>query len=452
MSYLPHSETDFTEMLATIGVESIDDLFAMIPREDRIADQLNLPPALSELELAREVDALADAVFPATKSLHFLGGGFYDHFIPAVVDHLASNPQFVTAYTPYQAEASQGSLQAFFEYQTLITRLTGMAISNASQYDGATACVEAVLMSLAGNKRSKIIVPETLHPEYRDVLKTYLQHRDVVIEVIPTPSGILEPNLLQKAIDANTAAVLVQHPNFFGNLESVQELVKTTHESGALFIMCVDPISMGILVRPGDLGADLVVAEGQSLGIPMSYGGPGLGILAANETMLRKMPGRLVGQTKDRNGNTCWVLTMQTREQHIRREKATSNICSNQGLMAIRAMIYMAALGPRGLREVAEISTRNAHYLAEQLCEQTSLKLAFPNVPFFKEFVVRIPQKISAQKMLNVLWAEHHIHGGIALSRFGMANDLLLVAVTEKRTSAEIDLFVQKIRQIESRY
>ena len=433
MPYLSNTDTDRQEMLCSIGAMSVDELFAMIPAEDRFNGPLNLPDGLPELELGQLLRERETTLRPATESACFLGSGVYDHFIPAVVDALSSAPRFVTAYTPYQAEASQGSLQTFFEYQTLVARLTGMELSNASHYDGATACVEAVLMAHTATKRPKIVVPESLHPEYRQVLETYLTNLPVELLTLPTPGGVVDLEALSRILDNDTACVLVQHPNFFGNLESAQKIGKMVHEIGGLFIMCVDPISLGILKRPGDLGADIVVAEGQPLGIPMSYGGPFLGIMACRESLLRRIPGRLVGQTTDRRGNPCWVLTMQTREQHIRREKATSNICSNQGLMAVRACIYLAAVGPKGLREVATLCARKAHYLAEQLTTKTNLRLAFPQVPFFKEFTVRLPKGAS-------------VESGVALSRFGMDDDLLTIAVTEKRTKREMDRLVEQLQ------
>lgn len=447
MPYIPHTDSERSEMFRTIGVDSIDALFETIPPEDRFDGLLDIPAGLTELELDREFRKLASTNHPAIEHLHFLGGGCYDHFIPALVDHLASDPRFVTAYTPYQPEASQGSLQAFFEYQTLVARLCGMELSNASHYDGATACVEAVLMAHSATRRSKIVVPESLHPEYRQVLETYLANLPVRIETFPTPEAGIDPNALKAVLDDDTAAILVPQPNFFGSLEPVREIGEAIHRAGGLLIVCADPISLGLLTRPGDLGADIVVAEGQSLGIPMSYGGPFLGIMTCRESLIRRIPGRLVGRTRDRRGKTCWVLTMQTREQHIRREKATSNICSNQGLMALRAAVYLAALGPQGLKEVAELSVRNAHYLAQRLTEKTALTLAWPDRPFFKEFVVRTPAGIEAKELCRQLELKE-IYAGIPLSRFGMDERLLMLAVTEKRTREEMDRFVKEIADL----
>lgn len=451
MPYIPNTVEDQEIMLRSIGVNSIDELFNSIPPEDRFAGPLDIPDGLTELELNRLTAELESTLNPASTTLSFLGCGSYDHFIPSVVDHLASDPRFVTAYTPYQPEASQGSLKTFFEYQTLVARLTGMDLSNASHYDGATACVEAVLMAQATTGRKKILVPESLSPEYRLIMGTYLANLQAEIVTLPTPNGVFETETLKAFLGKDgdckdIACVVVQNPNFFGNLESLQEIGDLAHEAGALLIACVDPISLGILARPGDLGADIVVAEGQSLGIPMSYGGPYLGILACRESLLRRVPGRLVGQTTDRNGKTCWVLTMQTREQHIRREKATSNICSNQGLMAVRACIFMAALGPQGMQEVAELCARKARYLADRLVEKTKLSLVFPEKPFFKEFTVRTPAGLKAVDFAEKL-EQKNIFAGVPLSRFGLADDLLTIAVTEKRSKDDLDRFVEAVQE-----
>ena len=441
MTYVQNTSDDQKQMLETIGARSIDELFAMVPPELQLKRLLNLPGAFSELELTRLMGEITAQNTATTEMVSFLGAGCYDHFIPAAVDTLASHGNFVTAYTPYQAEASQGSLIAFFEYQTMIADLTGMDVSNASLYDGATACVEAIVMAASTGKRKRVIVPDTLHPETLETIRTYLANLDLEMVLLPT-GGKLDLNVLKAAIDDQTCCVLVANPNFFGNLEDVQVIGKIAHEAGALYIVSVDPISLGLLKRPVDYGADIVVAEGQSLGIPMSFGGPFLGIMACRESLLRKMPGRIVGQTVDRRGNRCWALTMQTREQHIRREKATSNICSNQGLMALRATIYLALVGPQGLKDAANLSLQKAHYLANQLTQHTPLKLAFPNVPFFKEFAVTLPDGVDADNLLEQL-AEAGFFGGVALGRwFPHSKQTLLIAVTEKRTKQELDVFV----------
>jgi glycine dehydrogenase subunit 1 len=371
----------------------------------------------------------------------FLGGGSYDHFIPAVVDAIAGRSEYYTAYTPYQAEASQGSLQAFFEFQTLICQLTGLDVANASLYEGGSAVAEAVIMARAINpRRRKVLVAESLHPEYRQVLATYLANINVPVEVLPTPNGFLDPDDLKRVVDEQALCVVVGHPNFFGCLEEVAALGATAQAQGALFIVSYNPISLGLLKRPGDYGADIAVAEGQGLGNPMSYGGPVLGLLACREPYVRRMPGRLVGQTTDRHGRRCWVLTMQTREQHIRREKATSNICTNQGLLALRTAVYLAALGPPGLKETAELCVRKAHYAAEQLIGLAGLRLRFTQ-PFFHEFSLQLPGDAAAALSHLLCWG---YHGGLHLGRWYPAlNNCVSVAVTEKRTRAEVDGLVK---------
>jgi glycine dehydrogenase subunit 1 len=423
-------------MLTAIGAESVQDLFRAIPPQLRLNRPLNLPPALSEIELAQHIQQLARRNRSADDAVCFLGGGSYDHFIPAVVDAVAGRSEYYTAYTPYQAEASQGSLQAFFEYQTLVCQLTGLDVANASLYDGGSAVAEAVIMALAANpKRGKVLVAESVHPEYRLTLTTYMANLEAKATTLPTPEGFLSPDDLKRAVDDQTTCVVVQHPNFFGCLEEVEALAAAAHAKGALFIVSFDPISLGLLKRPGQYGADIAVAEGQGLGNPMSYGGPYLGMLACREEFVRKMPGRLVGQTTDRHGKRCWVLTLQTREQHIRREKATSNICTNQGLMALKATVYLTALGPQGLRETAELCLRKAHYTAEQL-QAAGARLRF-NRPFFKEFTVAVPGDVPAllAKLLKTGY-----HAGLPLGRWYPAlADCVTLAVTEKRTKAEID-------------
>jgi glycine dehydrogenase subunit 1 len=336
MPYFLNTPEDQQAMLEAIGVASIDELFAMIPADMRLNRPLDIPPALGELELTARLSQLAGNNLSAEQKVCFLGGGSYDHFIPAVVDTLAGRGEFYTSYTPYQPEASQGNLQAFFEYQTLITQLTGMDVSNASLYDGGSAAVEAAMMCLAATKRhGRVVTAASVHPEYRQILETYLRNLDVELVTIGTPDGTINPEDLVSALNDRTACTLVQHPNFFGCLEDVERLARITHDAGAMFVVSFDPLSLGLLKRPGDYGADIAVAEGQSLGSPMAYGGPYLGIMACREEFVRRMPGRIKGQTTDRRGKRCWVLTLQTREQHIRREKATSNICTNQGLFAL---------------------------------------------------------------------------------------------------------------------
>jgi glycine dehydrogenase subunit 1 len=437
VSYVLNTPEDRDAMLKSIGVGSVDELFANIPAELRLRRPLDVPRALSEIELTSHVGRLAAGNRSASDALCFLGGGSYDHFIPAVVDAVAGRSEFYTAYTPYQAEASQGSLQAFFEFQTLICQLTGLDVANASLYEGGSAVAEAVLMAMTVTGRlGKVVVAESVHPEYRATLGTYLANLEPKAATLPTPHGFLDPDDLAKAVDDSTACVVVQHPNFFGCLEEVEALADVTHRHGALFIVSFDPISLGLLKRPGQYGADIAIAEGQCLGNPMIYGGPYLGVLACRQQFVRKMPGRLVGQTVDRNGRRCWVLTLQTREQHIRREKATSNICTNQGLFALRAGVYLAALGPEGLRETAELCTRKAHYAAEQLEKKAGLRPRFSR-PFFKEFTVRSSGSVPSA-LAHLL--HDGIHAGLHLGRwYSHLEDCLSVAVTEKRTREEID-------------
>jgi glycine dehydrogenase subunit 1 len=441
MPYFFNTPDDQQAMLEAIGVRSIEELFEMIPPELRLQRPLDLPPAKTEIELTSHISQLAGKNVSTDQSLCFLGGGSYDHFIPAVVDYIGGRGEYYTSYTPYQAEASQGNLQVFFEYQTLITQLTGMDVSNASLYDGASAVAEAVLMSLGATRRSRIVSLGSVHPEYRQVLDTYLANLQVEHVVVPAPEGVVPVEQLAAAIDDQTACVLVQQPNFFGCLEDVEAIGKAAHDAGALFVVSVDPISLGLLKRPGDYGADIVVAEGQSLGSPMSFGGPYLGIMACREEFVRRMPGRITGQTVDRRGKRCFVLTLQTREQHIRREKATSNICTNQGLFALRATVYLAQMGPQGMRSVAELCLRKSRYAAQQLAAQPRFELPFAQ-PTFKEFVVR--DRAGQVESLLEQAAQEGVFAGIPLGRwYPELADCFLVCVTEKRTREEIDRLVK---------
>jgi glycine dehydrogenase subunit 1 len=437
LSYVLNTSDQQQAMLQQIGVASLDELFQSIPASLRLKRPLNVPPALTEIEMTRHFQELAAKNQSADDAVCFLGGGSYDHFIPAVADAVAGRSEYYTAYTPYQAEASQGSLQAFFEFQTLIAELTGLDVANASLYDGGSAVAEAVLMAITQtNRHGRVLVAESVHPEYRRTLNTYLANLEAQPVALPAPRGFLDPDDLRRAIDDKTPCVVVQHPNFFGCLEEVEALVAAAHARGALFIVSFDPISLGLMKRPGQYGADIAVAEGQCLGNPMSFGGPYLGILACRAEFVRKMPGRLVGQTVDRQGKRCWVLTLQTREQHIRREKATSNICTNQGLMALKAAVYLAALGPQGLRETAALCTGKAHYAADQFARVAGVRLRFDR-PFFKEFTLAGPPGVDAL-LSRLLKAGYH--GGLQLDRwYAPLLNCLTIAVTEKRTKAEID-------------
>jgi glycine dehydrogenase subunit 1 len=439
MSYLLNTPQDQQAMLEAIGVKSLDELFACIPEPLRLRRPLDLPPAMSEWELTQHMQSLAARNAHAGREVCFLGGGSYDHFIPAVVDTLASRGEFYTSYTPYQPEVSQGTLQAMFEYQTLICQLTGMDVSNASLYDGGSATMEAALLCLSATRRSgKIVVAGSLHPEYRRILQTYLINLGTELITVETPTGRLDPQMLQAVLDDQVACVILQHPNFFGCLEEVQAVAERTHAAGALLVQVFDPLSVGVLKRPSELGADVAVAEGQSLGSPMQFGGPYLGIMACRDRFVRRLPGRIAGQTVDRRGRRCWVLTLQTREQHIRREKATSNICTNQGLFALRAAIYLTFMGPHGLRDVGELCVRKAHFASECLTAGDRLERRFAP-PTFKEFVVRdthgrVAELLSEAQASGIL-------AGIPLGRwYAELSDCFLVTVTEKRTKQEIHL------------
>jgi len=448
VTYLFNTSEQQRQMLDVIGVSSIDDLYSDIPHDLRLQRSLDMSPPLTEIELETHLRELAEQDDGAGSRVCLQGGGAYDHYVPAAVDEIVGRGEFYTAYTPYQAEASQGSLQAFFEFQTLICRLTGMDVSNASLYEGGTAVSEAVFMAMRVTRRhGKVVVLGSVHPEYRQILATYLTRLNCELVEVPTPDGTVDLDRVADALDDQTACVVVQHPNFFGLLEQAEQLSDLAHECGALSILSFDPISLGLLNRPGDYGVDIAVAEGQPLGIPLQYGGPLLGILTCREKFVRKMPGRLIGQTTDRNGKTCYVLNLQAREQHIRREKATSNICTNQGLLALRATVYLSLLGKVGLREAAELCCRKAHYAAEQLTTIDGIELMF-NRPFFKEFTLRCQggaqniQKKAAAAGFD-LGPELTSFGN--LSGVNNTNEGLLVAVTETRTRDEIDRLVETL-------
>lgn len=445
MAYTPHTADDVAKMLAAIGVTRVDELFEKVPADLRLNRPLAVPAALSELELTTHAATVASRNQSAATEICFMGGGFYDHFIPALVDQLAGRGEFYTAYTPYQAEASQGTLQAIYEFQTLFAQLSGMDVANASLYEGATAVVEAAFLAMTITGRlGRVVTSDAIHPEHRQTLETYLTNLEPRLVTVPSVNGRTRPEDIAAALTDDTAAVIIQQPNFFGTLEDATNLVKLAHQRGALAILSVDPISLGLLKKPGEYGADIVVGEGQPLGNIMGFGGPSLGLFACRGDYMRKMPGRLVGQTVDRHGKRCFTLTLQTREQHIRREKATSNICTNQGLMALRAAIYLTTLGPTGFRQVAEQSARQASRAANRLNQVPGVEKVLPG-PFFREFVVRFRNGYSAETV-----AEHcrrqGVLAGIPLSRFYPDRPAdLLVAVTEKRTDADISALAQAL-------
>ena len=441
MRYIPNSPDERAEMLQQIGVGTTDNLFDSIPAELRLRDLLNVPVAMSELELLSRFEQLG-AANQAAKRISFLGGGAYSHYSPTIVDHLISRSEFFTAYTPYQPEISQGTLQAIFEFQTLVCQLTGMEIANASMYDGSTAMAEAVLMAERVTKRKRVIVSTAVHPQYLEVAQTYVQHAgiDLAQAAFDSASG-QTPISAFDAIDDQTAALVVQSPNFFGCIEDLEALREKAHAHGALLIVAVtEAMSFGLLRSPGACGADIVVAEGQSFGVPLSFGGPYVGLFATRDKYARQIPGRLVGEAYDKNGRRGFVLTLATREQHIRREKATSNICTNEGLIALAATIYLETMGRRGMQEVAHQCAQKAHFAAGEITRLAGFSLSFSG-PFFNEFVVRAPSP--AVQLLESLARERGIDGGIALSRFdsNRPNDFL-VCVTETNTREQIEAFV----------
>ncbi|MCU0726396.1 MAG: aminomethyl-transferring glycine dehydrogenase subunit GcvPA [Planctomycetes bacterium] len=437
MPYTVHTPDDVKKMLERIGVASIDDLFEQIPPEARFTGSLGLPPPASELEVRRELTRAELASTTLDQVNAFLGAGAYDHFIPSIVDHLAGRAEFYTAYTPYQPEASQGMLTAIFEYQSMIAALTGLPVSNASVYDGASGLAEAILLALSqAKKRRRVILSGAIHPEALATVHTYLANLPAEIVVVPPVNGLMDHAALSAALDGATACVAFQQPNFFGLLEDSFAIADLSKSKGALLVASVDPISLGLLAPPGEYGADVAVGEGQGLGGEIWYGGPYFGFFATKKEHVRRVPGRLVGQTVDREGRTGYVLTLQTREQHIRRDKATSNICTNQGIVALRGSMYLAAIGPAGIREVAEQCAAKARYAADRLSRLPGFRLAF-KTPFFKEFVLDCgrPARDVCRDLLPA-----RILPGVPLSRwFPAMEDYLMVAVTEKKTRAEID-------------
>jgi len=436
--YISNTKAQQREMLGVIGAGSIEDLLVRIPPKARLGRPLDLPPAMAEMDLVRHLAGLARANASADDVACFAGAGSYDHAVPSPVNHLISRGEFFTAYTPYQPEASQGTLRSIFEYQTMIAELTGMDVANASLYDGGSALAEAALMAHAATGRETVVVSRGVHPLYRQVAETYGEGPGLRLRAAPLGEGVTDLGALRKAVSTATAAVVVQYPNFFGCLEDVAAAAEIAHGAGALLVVVVDPMSLGVLVPPGRLGADIVVGEGQGLGVPMSYGGPNLGVFAARQELVRRMPGRLVGETVDLEGRRGFVLTLQTREQHIRREKATSNICTNVALCALMATIAMALLGRQGLRRVGELCVAKAHYAAARLGAVPGVRLRFP-APFFKEFTLQLPR--APERVVKRLLRDR-ILAGVPLKGFDRAyRDCLLVAVTEKRTREEIDAF-----------
>lgn len=446
MDYVHHTPGEVARMTNTLAISSPSELFDAIPDELRVKT-LDLPPPVTEMEIRRRMREIDEELLRSGPERSFVGGGAYEHFIPAVVDEVAARNEFYTSYTPYQPEISQGTLQTIFEFQTMICELTGMEVANASMYDGASAVAEAALMAFRVNRKGRrVLVPRSLHPFHRTTLETYLYGIDVEIVEIPwTPEGTLSPDALNAELTDDTAAVIVQSPNFLGCLEPTDRIGEILRDHPALYIASVNPISLGMIRPPGEYRADIAVGEGQPLGLPLSFGGPYLGFFASRTTYIRGMPGRIVGETVDGRERRGYVLTLQTREQHIRRERATSNICSNQALCALRATVYLAALGPQGLREVAELNWARSHRAAAALSEVPGVELAFGG-PFFNEFVLRVP--IPARDAIDRL-RPRGIAAGLDLGRFYPdLENALLVCVTETKTDEEIDRLADAWREV----
>ena len=449
MNYIPISPKERDAMLATIGVKKLDDLFDAVPAKHRFP-KLNLPPAITEMEAAAELGELAQANESTRELVSFLGAGMYNHYIPSVVDHILRRGEFYTAYTPYQPEISQGTLQGIFEYQSLMSTLTGMEVSNASHYDGATAAAEAINLAWAQfrGKRTKVVVSPTVHPQYREVIRTYTQGMDLELagdDQLSVDSDQFPVSDLEPLIDENTALVIVQYPDFFGRIFDYTKLIALAHEKGALVCVVANPTALALFKTPGEMGADIVVGEGQPLGIPMWYGGPSLGFFTTRKKFVHKMAGRLVGETVDNRGQRAYVLTLTAREQHIKRERATSNICSNQGLLALASAVYLSLVGKSGLRQVAELCYHKAHYAAEQLSKLPGMGLCFSE-PYFHEFALCVGQPVEE---VNAHLLEHGILGGYDLGEdYPALKDHMLIAVTEMNSKEEIDALVEVLAEV----
>jgi glycine dehydrogenase subunit 1 len=439
--YLPMTEQDQKEMLASIGVEKVEELFSDIPESVRFKGEYNIKPAKSESALLKELSNLASKNADLKRYASFLGAGVYDHYAPVIVDHVISRSEFYTAYTPYQPEISQGELQAIFEFQTMICELTGMDVANSSMYDGGTALAEAAMLSAGQTRRKKILLSTTVHPEARDVVKTYAKGQHVEVVEIPYQDGVTDVAALKEAISDDVAGVIVQYPNFFGRIEPLKEIEEIVHSVKSMFIVSSNPLALGALTPPGKLGADIVTGDAQPFGIPAAFGGPHCGYFAVTNKLVRKVPGRLVGQTVDENGKRGFVLTLQAREQHIRREKATSNICSNQALNALAASVAMTALGKKGTKQMAVQNMQKAHY-AKQVLKQKGLEIVFDG-PSFNEFVVKLP--VSYQEVNDKLFNKQMLGGYDLGQTYPELKDHMLVAVTELRTKEEIDAFANEL-------
>lgn len=449
MPYIYHTDDEKKEMLEYIGISSEEELFNAVPPSILLKDNLPLGEGMTEFAVKALMEKIGGKNKPAGTMISFLGGGAYDHYIPSVVDHLSGRSEFYTAYTPYQPEVSQGTLQAIFEFQTMISRLTGLPVANASMYDGATALAEAVSMAVSIKKRDAVIYPESLNPRFLNVLKTYTRGRDITLVPVPfTDNGQIDAPAMKRVLDEKIAAVIMQTPNYFGVLEKPWDICEAIEKNNSLLISVVDPVSLALVRAPGDYGADIAVGEAQSLGNAMSYGGPLLGFISCRQSLIRQMPGRIVSRTKDIEGKEAYVLVLQTREQHIRREKATSNICTNEGLIALRATIYLAVLGKKGFSELGCLCHEKSSELARMITQKEGYRLKF-RAPFFQEFVVECP--VPAEKVVEDA-RSFGILAGIPLGRYfgSWAKNCLLIAVTEKRSDSDLKLFSEVLGRIKN--
>jgi glycine dehydrogenase subunit 1 len=445
MSFLPNTERDRAEMLRALGLESVEQVFGRAVPLSIPRCQLSLPDSMSEMEVHKGLEELARRNCDSGRVLSFLGAGAYEHFIPSAVRTIVSRGEFATCYTPYQAEVSQGTLQAAFEFQTMIAELTGMETANASLYDGASALAEAALMAMRLTRRRKVLVSGAVHPHHIRVLETYTSGVGAGISRIPAPEGVTESDRVAELGGSDAAAVIVQNPNFWGCIEDLDELASAAKDAGALFVVSANPISLGVLKDPGSAGADIVVGEGQPLGIPLSFGGPYLGFMAARQEYVRQMPGRLIGMARDGQGRRGFVMTLQAREQHIRREKATSNICTNEALAALTAAVYLSLVGPEGLRRIAELNLDTSRRLSARLGSLPGCSLRFSR-PFFNEFVLKLPR--AAEKVVRMLLQKDMI-AGLPLGRcFPDMPDCLLVCATETKTQSDLDRFALGLEEV----
>ncbi|MFB0841436.1 aminomethyl-transferring glycine dehydrogenase subunit GcvPA [Paenibacillus oleatilyticus] len=445
--YLPMTDRDRADMLRTIGVDSVEELFRDIPEPIRYRGTLPMSGALDEISLLKHMKQLASRNADTSQYASFLGAGLYDHHVPVVINHMISRSEFYTAYTPYQPEISQGELQAIFEFQSYICELTGMKVANASMYDGATALAEAGALASGATQRKEIVISRTVHPEAREIMRTTARGLNLTVVEVDYADGVTDLEQLKAAVTDDTAAVIVQSPNFFGCIEDLAAIEPIAHSRKALFVVSTNPMSLGLLEAPGKLGADIVVGDAQPLGIHPAFGGPTCGFFSVSEPLMRRMPGRIVGQTIDRDGKRGFVLTLQAREQHIRREKATSNICSNQALLALCASIYLSTMGKEGMREVGSLNLQKSHYAARELAKLEGPSLPF-TAPFFNEFVVSLPANANIAD-LNERLLEAGFIGGLDLGRYyPELQNHMLVAVTEKRTKAEIDEFAARLGEL----